>query len=370
MDRPVRLTSVSTLLPVLWLGVTLGRPPVVNAQRVRVQTVEAETGRAVAGVVVGLVDSTGHPAARSITDQAGRAVLVAPRRATFRLRAERVGHPDILTEPFTVTTDVTKTLVMPAAPLAPLDDLTPKTAETTLAYGELQGRILSADGRAVDGADVLVPGLDSTFVSDQDGRFRVGDLPEGPVVIRIAAIGYAPIGLVFRISRDRRLVDTTLVLKPIAQPLAPLEVTAGNPPPVVPKLEEFERRRRFGIGTFVTRAVLAKWEAQPLSTALRTVRGVRMVPRQSGCGGGFAAASTRSNRGAPCLLGYGCPFAIYVDGARMYDGDGAVPNIDDFLTDRVEAIEVYRGAGEAPVEFNATGSLCGVLIIWTRISGN
>lgn len=54
----------------------------------------------------------------------------------------------------------------------------------------------------------------------------------------------------------------------------------------------------------------------------------------------------------------------------MYDGDGPVPNIDDFLTDRVEAIEVYRGAGEAPVEFNATGSLCGVLIIWTRISSN
>lgn len=54
----------------------------------------------------------------------------------------------------------------------------------------------------------------------------------------------------------------------------------------------------------------------------------------------------------------------------MYDGDGPVPDIDDFLTDRVEAVEIYRGPSETPAELNATGGLCGAVVIWTRISGS
>ncbi len=250
-----------------------------------------------------------------------------------------------------------------------VDDQAARTAESTVASGELLLRVVSAAGKPVERATVTVPGIDSTFATDPAGLLRLGELPEGPVVLRVVAIGYAPRGLGFQISLDRRFLDTTLVLKPVAQTLAPLEVT-GRTTPVVAKLEEFERRRQAGFGTFVTRAVLAKWEAHPLSVALRTVQGVRLVPRTTDCGGGFGAASLRSGRYAPCLMGPGCPMAIYVDGARMYDGDGPVPNLDDFLTDRVEAVEIYRGPSETPAELNTTGALCGAVMIWTRISGS
>ncbi len=247
-------------------------------------------------------------------------------------------------------------------------DQAARIGESTTASGELTLRVVSAAGTPVERAIVTVPGIDSTFATDRAGMLQLGELPEGPVVVRVVAIGYAPRGLGFRVSADRRFLDTTLVLKPVAQSLAPLEVT-GRTTTVIAKLEEFERRRQMGFGTFVTRAVLAKWEAHPLSVALRTVRGVRLIPRTSPCGGGYGAASLRSGRYASCLMGPGCPLAIYVDGVRRYDGDGPVPDIDEFLTDRVEAIEIYRGPGETPAELNATGALCGALMIWTRISG-
>ena len=55
-----------------------------------------------------------------------------------------------------------------------------------------------------------------------------------------------------------------------------LEVIGHNAP-VVPKLDEFERRRKFGIGTFLTRANLAMWESAPLpgSRPASSARGAR-----------------------------------------------------------------------------------------------
>jgi len=34
--------------------------------------------------------------------------------------------------------------------------------------------------------------------------------------------------------------------------------------------------------------------------------------------------------------------------------------------DRLDAIESYSNAARVPIEFNATGSECGVIAVWTK----
>ncbi len=295
-------------------------------------------------------------------------------RTADRVRVERAARD------FRPVTDTVIGYVDVGGEAAPLgngaallvDGRGPLVANRTTATGELRGRVVAADGRGLSDAVVAIGGLDSSVSTDDDGRFRLTDLPEGLVVIRAAAIGFRPRTASFRISRDRQLIETTLSLEPTAQQLAPLEVSGRPTPFLAGKLEDFERRRAAGFGSFLTRAKLSEWADQPLSNVLRTLANVTLVPRQTACGGGYAAVTHRSQRLYPCLMGMACPFSVYVDGARVYDATPteAAPNIDDYLTERVEAVEVYRGAGEAPIEFTGTGNLCGAIIVWTRIGGH
>jgi hypothetical protein len=60
---------------------------------------------------------------------------------------------------------------------------------------------------------------------------------------------------------------------------------------------------------------------------------------------------------------------VYLDGALYYSPDmnGPPPDLTQFNPLTLEAAEVYRSPVEIPVEFNATNSLCGVILLWTRI---
>ncbi len=86
----------------------------VEAQSVRVRTIEAGTKRAVAGAIVSLVDSTDRRLTQALTNESGRTTLHAAGPGRFRLRADRIGHPGIWSDPFEVHDSLTIELVMPA----------------------------------------------------------------------------------------------------------------------------------------------------------------------------------------------------------------------------------------------------------------
>ncbi len=58
----------------------------------------------VAGGIVALLDETGSPVARALTDDLGRAVLRAPRAGSYRLRSARIGYTGMTSEPFALRT--------------------------------------------------------------------------------------------------------------------------------------------------------------------------------------------------------------------------------------------------------------------------
>jgi iron complex outermembrane receptor protein len=79
-------------------------------------------------------------------------------------------------------------LAAPAAP-ATLAAQPPATAPARQGAGRIVGRVTDADGRAVGGAQVQVEGTTHRALSDDDGRYRIGGVPDGRYTLRVTRIG-------------------------------------------------------------------------------------------------------------------------------------------------------------------------------------
>ena len=84
------------------------------AQSIRIRTLEAGTNRPIGGAIVSLVDSADRRLVQGLTNESGRLVLRTPTSGTFRLRADRIGHPGVWSDLFAVTDTATIELAMPA----------------------------------------------------------------------------------------------------------------------------------------------------------------------------------------------------------------------------------------------------------------
>lgn len=233
--------------------------------------------------------------------------------------------------------------------------------------GVIVGRVLGdSSGAPVAGADVSVPAIGRTVRTDAEGRFRIDGLPGGALAVQIRSVGFAPLrAQATLLEGDTLRVDLRLVrtLTELARVTVRDEAPKVNP--------EFDRRASSGIGTFLRPAFFEDKRDQRLSDAVRRVSGmqIQVLP-----GGGYAFASRRGVdgnsaglRGPRSKLPPACYAAVYLDGVRIFAGEGAPPKIDDILPmGDVGALEYYSGPARTPTELNATGSACGTVVIWSR----
>jgi hypothetical protein len=237
----------------------------------------------------------------------------------------------------------------------------------------LSGRVVSG-GRPVARAEIRLEAQQLKAETSDSGVWRLFVPNRGLVELSVRAIGFQPAA--------RRLVlagnDTINVefsLDPTAQRLDSVSVEAPAAE-VLGKMQGFEQRRRMGFGRFFTREMLAERENSIVSNVLRSGTGLRMMRRPETCGGGWAAASGRGGslvREAcgPTKFDPACYMAIYLDGVRLWapgfsSGDPP-PDIDRYKVSDFEGIEVYRSVAEAPIQYQAPRSDCGVLVLWTRV---
>jgi hypothetical protein len=83
----MQLRSIALTAAILAAGASAG------AQDVRVEVVEAATGKPILGANVALLDSAGEiPLGGGFSDQGGRTELRAPSRGPYRVRADKVGY--------------------------------------------------------------------------------------------------------------------------------------------------------------------------------------------------------------------------------------------------------------------------------------
>lgn len=250
---------------------------------------------------------------------------------------------------------------------------------TAGAQAVVRGRVRADSTRsAIPFAVVEIRGAGKGTQASVSGVYTLADIPAGSHTIAVRAVGYQPLELPVDLAAGDT-VDVDLVLLRSATQLAPLEVV-GNVPRPLGKMARFEEHRTKGLGRFYDRASLEKLgDGAVLATVLRATAGVRLVQLPSPCTGSAAASA----RGVGALevparmtcLGrqmyMGCYLSVMIDGVVIWAwGEPDPPNVENINLGEFQAVEVYRGPSEIPIELNRTGAACGLLVLWTRTGEN
>ncbi|HVX38641.1 MAG TPA: carboxypeptidase regulatory-like domain-containing protein [Gemmatimonadaceae bacterium] len=227
-------------------------------------------------------------------------------------------------------------------------------------------------GAPISNAMVRLADANRDARTDSAGTLRFGELPAGTHQISVRGIGYVPIDTA--VTAKGESVRLTIELVHTAPMLDTIRVLAA---PLSVRMQEFETRRKMGIGDFLTDSVIAKEGNRPLTSVLVThLPGLRLVSAppftqkdtkacglDSLCGndldyGGMRLAATGTSDimfdSKP-----GCPVNVYIDGFYYTDNLEAVP------TEKITAAELYAKGSEPPA-YRRQGKACKTLLLWTK----
>ena len=217
----------------------------------------------------------------------------------------------------------------------------------------MRGVVKDSAGAAIADVEVLAIRAGISTRSDGAGRFLLSSLARGPTDLSVRRIAYAPVVVSVDVP-ETDTVDIEIRLGSASQSL-PAVIVKGRADRKR-ALEEFESRRKSGVGHFITRADIEKRHPLLLSDMVRSIPGATIVLVENGRPAlRFARAQS------------GCPPQYFVDGIRVTGF-----NIDDVQPGDVEGVELYAGPAGLPPEFNQLygTTVCGTVAIWTRIPGN
>lgn len=254
------------------------------------------------------------------------------------------------------------------------------SAHVTLAQNSarIAGRVISKETRApVAAVDVdLAPGA-RRVTSDAAGAFRFDSVAPGNVTLIVKRIGFVPESLYVTLQPNEDL-DLVVELRQAVQTLDTVNVAARAAPLATGKLSGFDQRRQFGIGRFIDSAVFEKEQHRQLGELITSrTPGTRLVRAR-----GASAAWISTTRGSGSLRGAAldamdlrkgadpraCYPDVYLDGAVVYSISTGGPLFDfnSMTAGQVAAVEVYVGPSQTPIQYNKVGSVCGVVLIWTK----
>ena len=201
-----------------------------------------------------------------------------------------------------------------------------------------------------------------------DGAFQLGLRAAGTVRIRAERAGYQATLTGELPVAPREAVEVEVRISSSAVAMEPLRVTARVEPPRRRNLElnGFYERERMGLGKYLRREDFENRANQNLAQVLQRVQGAAIhylgskqyiyFPRNG------RPSLRQSFRGPPANA---CLPRLFVDGSRVtYDANNDINSVVN--PGQVEAIEVFRGPAEIPVQYNDPNSMCGVILIWTR----
>jgi hypothetical protein len=222
--------------------------------------------------------------------------------------------------------------------------------------------------------------------TDSAGRFAFCGLPAGVRLTARAATEErrSPPQVVLLPENQIAVAEIVVGTQPVVASLAPTRVETSPAPQRSTPMREFDRRRRRGSGTFLTRAQIERSHATRLTDLFRVLPGVSVTTSDNGAPlvelrgtkriTMDSPAPTRVVRtdsgGAPPppltpstgeMTVKRCPAGFLLDGLPI-DGAGLDLGMN---AETVEAIEVYPGA-QVPIEYAGRHSECGLIMIWTR----
>jgi hypothetical protein len=225
------------------------------------------------------------------------------------------------------------------------------------AVGAIHGQVRDSAGAPVTNVEVRVPSTGAVARTDTTGSFHFVNVPTGKRELNLRRLGYEPASVNADVARDR-IVAVTVVLEIMAVELPGVVVAELARQRNL--LRDFYDRSERGFGHFITREQIEKRNPANLSDMMRQIPGARLIPNRLG-----GTATLRFSR-AIMAPGRDCPPQYWVDGVKTW-----ALNIDDILPQDVEGVEVYSGPSALPSQYNTRDgtTICGVVLIWTRIPG-
>jgi hypothetical protein len=240
----------------------------------------------------------------------------------------------------------TEMLALPGAPLRRL-----AAQNTAVISGVVQDRA----GKPIPAVEVHAVKPDRLARTDSAGRFTLTALPAGNVDLTFRRLAYTPATVSMDAFADDT-IDIEVTLTVVAQKLEAVVVQAPSEMQRRLLAGFEERRKHLGTGHFITRAQIEDRHASLLGDVMTTTPGMTFVLDRSGRRQLRFSRVGRSD----------CPPTYIVDGIPA-----SFFNIDDIPPGDVEGIELYSGPAGLPPQFGRIGrtSVCGTVVIWTRIPG-
>lgn len=218
-------------------------------------------------------------------------------------------------------------------------------------------------GTAVGQAEVQIPQLKLSTTTNYQGEFRFSNVPAGRFAVTVRAVGFEP--LVDSIAVITGAVtDGDIVLTPLPVNLAKVDINEAPKNWISSDLNDFEARMKsHNGGSFLGDAKLSATTNHSLGRLIESefpnlrVFGEYLMSGRDRTKGVLLASST------PCLP------RLYVDGMLRYDPSqkGSVaPDLIHEDPSLYSGVEFYADGASMPARFNATGSGCGALLLWSR----
>ena len=242
------------------------------------------------------------------------------------------------------------------------------------ALGTLRGRVLNdLTDAPVAGAEISIEEFGLRAVADSAGRFVLQRVPQGRRLVWARKIGFNPVSDVV-VLPDSQAVEHDFVLFQTVTRLSAVEVVGAAP--VKGKLQEFDERRRSGIGHFLTDSIISKNESRRMSEIFALIPGAHVLR------GTTNAAWVASSRGATSMRPQAltemdrrrgakvgaCYASVVLDGVFVYQGnpDESLWDINSMQPSSIAGIEVYSDGATIPAKYNGTRLSCGLVVIWTK----
>jgi len=266
----------------------------------------------------------------------------------------------------------------------------PLVAQTDPTRIMIAGTVVDPFGKPIEGAEVRVVGTTLSAMSSPAGTFRMFAPRAKQTLVQLRRPGYR--AQLLKVEGDW---SGRVLLEPGVFELPEIQVTARYAKPAryagTTKYDDYFRRRRVGFGTFISREEIEQRNPFRTIDLFQARAGIKTSIHPPGAAYGSVVAFARCHEFPPRIN-------VYIDGRKLMAESGGMggseslaqrmqnnANSDGALGERrrtmasvgemldrippgdIELIEIFRGAGELPGEFNDGN--CGAISIWTRWAG-
>jgi hypothetical protein len=223
--------------------------------------------------------------------------------------------------------------------------LTASLAAQTRPAGVIDGLVTDTNLVTLNDATVSILGSGVRVSTGGNGRFRIVGLRRGNYILAVHHIGFVPIAVAMAVAEHDTL-RPSFELQRITRELDTMIVTAKS---ITARMNEFEDRRKAGVGYFITADDLERRNTIVVADVIRTIPSVGI-------------ASRMFTQYAVNIRGGGCRFQVYLDGLPMPTPTdlNLLPRPSDLA-----GIEIYSGPATVPLQYSFQGA-CGVILFWTK----